>query len=58
MESEATTIDMNEVTQEQCINVIIQGVLRGQARGVYSLVEAEILSKAIKTFLVKPSENK
>lgn len=53
MSSENQTINMNELTQEQCLNVIIQGVLRGQARGIYSLTEAEILAKAIRTFVVE-----
>ncbi len=42
--------DENTLTQEQALNVILQGVVRGQRSGVYSLAEAEIISKAIRLF--------
>jgi len=44
------SIDENKINQEQALNVILQGVVRGQRSGVYSLAEAEIISKAIRLF--------
>jgi hypothetical protein len=43
----------NELTQEQALSVLIQGVRIAQGKGAYSIEDAEIIAKAIKVF-VKP----
>ena len=44
------SIDESKITQDQALNVLIQGVLRGQRNGAYTLAEAEIISRAIRLF--------
>jgi len=44
------SIEESQITQEQALNVILQGVVRGQRSGVYTLAEAELISKAIRLF--------
>lgn len=45
----------NELTQEQALSVLVQGIRIAQKAGAYSIEDAEILAKAIKVF-VKPGE--
>lgn len=47
---------INTISQEQALNVILQGVIRGQKSGIYTLPEAEIISKAIRLFTVQKTE--
>lgn len=41
---------MQELTQGQAVNVLIQGVRIAQAKGAFTLEDAELLSRAIKVF--------
>jgi hypothetical protein len=41
------------LTQQQALEALIQGVVLGQKSGIYTLEDAELLSKAIRAF-VKP----
>jgi len=48
------TTSMNtELTQEQALGVLIQGVRLAQKAGAFSLEDAELLAKAIKVFVPK-----
>lgn len=42
-----------ELNPQQAISVLIQAVNFAQSKGVYSLEDAEILSKAVKVFVKK-----
>lgn len=42
--------NMQELTQGQAVNVLIQGVRIAQAKGAFTLEDAELLSRAIKVF--------
>lgn len=44
------------MTQEQALNILVQGVNIGQSKGAYSLQEASILSQAISVFQSKKEE--
>jgi len=44
----------NELTQEQALSVLIQGVRIAQGKGAYSIEDAEIIAKAIKVFVKQP----
>jgi len=39
------------LTQDQALGILIQGVRVGQKNGAYSLEDAELLAKAVKTFV-------
>jgi hypothetical protein len=43
--------NQQELTQAQAINVLIQAVRIAQAKGAYTLEDAELVSKAIKIFV-------
>lgn len=45
--------NQNEMTQEKAVQLLINGVMLAQRKGVYQLEEAELLSKAVKCFLKK-----
>jgi len=42
-----------ELNPQQAISVLIQAVNFAQSKGIYSLEDAEILSKAVKVFVKK-----
>jgi hypothetical protein len=42
-----------ELNPQQAISVLIQAVNFAQSKGVYSLEDAEVLSKAVKVFVKK-----
>lgn len=42
-----------ELNPQQAISILIQAVNFAQSKGVYSLEDAEILSKAVKVFVKK-----
>lgn len=42
-----------ELNPQQALSVLIQAVNFAQSKGVYSLEDAEILSKAVKVFVKK-----
>ena len=48
--SEQTTNIPEELTQQQAIGLLIQGVEMAQARGAYNLNEAAIIAKAKRAF--------
>lgn len=52
MSTENTTQEMN---QGQAVNVLIQAARIAQAKGAFTLEDAELVSKAIKVF-VPPTE--
>ena len=52
------SIEESKITQDSALSVIVQGVIRGQARGVYTLVEAELISKAIRLFADQKEKEK
>ena len=45
-----------ELNPQQAISVLIQAVNFAQSKGVYSLEDAEILSRAVKVFVKKDAE--
>lgn len=45
----------SELTQDQALSVLIQGVRLAQKAGAYTIEDAELIAKAIKVF-VKPAE--
>lgn len=49
----ATNAVPAELNPQQAISVLIQAVNFAQSKGVYSLEDAEILSKAVKVFVKK-----
>jgi hypothetical protein len=58
MENQQPTAPVNnqvpaELNPQQAISVLIQAVNFAQSKGVYSLEDAEILSKAVKVFVKK-----
>jgi len=45
-------LDLNgELSQQDALGILIQGVRFGQTKGIYSLEDAAFLSKAIAVFL-------
>jgi hypothetical protein len=42
-----------ELTQEQALSVLIQGVRLAQKAGAYTIEDAELIAKAIKVFVPK-----
>jgi hypothetical protein len=38
------------LTGQQALNILIQGVQYGQTKGIYSLSDAELISKAVRLF--------
>ncbi len=52
MESKEKQFDpfKDELTQEQAIGILIQGASLAQKAGVYSLEDAELVSKAVRVF--------
>ncbi len=44
-----------ELTQDQALGVLIQGVRLAQKAGAFTIEDAELIAKAIKVF-VKPAE--
>lgn len=51
----ATEIPEN-LTQQQAIGLLVQGVQIAQSRGAYNLNEAELIAKAIRAFSSPASE--
>jgi hypothetical protein len=45
----------SELTQDQALSVLIQGVRLAQKAGAYTIEDAELIAKAIKVF-VKPTD--
>jgi len=55
-EQQTTTTIPEELTQQQAIGLLIQGVEMAQARGAYNLNEAAIIAKAKRAFTPPKSE--
>jgi hypothetical protein len=47
-----------ELTQEQALSVLVQAVRFAQSKGVYTLEDAEVISKACKVFYPAQEEPK
>ena len=45
-----------ELNPQQAISVLIQAVNFAQSKGIYSLEDAEVLSKAVKVFVKKDAQ--
>ena len=45
-----------ELTQGQALNVLIQGVRIAQAKGAFTLEDAELVSRAVKVFVPEQAE--
>ena len=57
MASQQTTSEIpDNLTQQQAIGLLVQGVQIAQQRGAYNLEEAELIAIAIRAF--KPAEEK
>ena len=54
--SEQTTTIPEELTQQQAIGLLIQGVEMAQSRGAYNLNEAAIIAKVKRAFTPAKSE--
>lgn len=46
-----------ELNAQQAISILIQAVNYGQSKGIYSLEDAAILSRAVKVFVKKEESN-
>lgn len=46
-----------ELNPQQAISILIQAVNYGQSKGIYSLEDAAILSRAVKVFVKKEESN-
>jgi hypothetical protein len=44
----------SELTQDQALSVLIQGVRLAQKAGAYTIEDAELIAKAIKVFVKAP----
>jgi hypothetical protein len=47
-----------ELTQEQALSVLVQAVRFAQTKGVFSLEDAEVISKAVKLFFPPEKQEK
>jgi len=45
-----------ELSQEEALRILIGAVKKGQSKGIYTIETASALSKAVKTFAIKPEE--
>lgn len=52
----APVVPPQDLTPQQALSVIIQGVQFAQTKGVYSLDDAELLAKAVRVFVNKPAD--
>jgi hypothetical protein len=55
---EKTPAAPQDLTPQQALSILIQGVNHAQSKGVYSLDDAELLAKAVRVFVTKPEEKK
>lgn len=49
----AKTAIPTDLTPQQALSILVQGVQFAQNKGVYSLDDAELLAKAVRVFAVK-----
>jgi len=48
--------NIQELTQNQAVNVLIQAARIAQAKGAFTLEDAELVAKAIKVFVPQESQ--
>lgn len=46
------------LTPQQALAILVQGVQFAQTKGIYSLTDAELISKAVRVFTNTPEEGK
>ena len=44
------------MNQEKALNILVQAVQVGQAKGAYNLQEAKIIAEAVEVFTKKPED--
>ena len=49
-QSQTTTEIPENLTQQQAVGLLVQGVQMAQSRGAYNLNEAELIAKAIRAY--------
>ena len=54
--TQTTTEIPENLTQQQAVGLLVQGVQMAQSRGAYNLNEAELIAKAIRAFAPPASE--
>jgi len=47
--------EIENLTQDQALGVLIQGVRIAQAKGAFTLEDAEIVARAVKVFVPAPA---
>tara|TARA_Y100001938_G_C8043830_1_gene407694 strand:+ start:1063 stop:1305 length:243 start_codon:yes stop_codon:yes gene_type:complete len=56
-ENNANQINPDSMNQQQALNVLVQAARIAQAKGAYTLEDAELVAKAIKVFIPTQDPN-